>query len=766
MMTELLIRFRLLLLLTAGALAAVLAAGALQTGFDTRIEVLLGANDPYYLERNNMAELFPEQPTINFAVIPTDTELDIFSPAVLNALGELHFAYRQIPYVERASSVVALDSPFGEIGLVPGRFRRFETVAPETLQRARDKAMNDNFIRGILVSEDASLAMFVITLREQNYNSLQNRAISDAVQVLLTRLRDEFPEVAFYASAEALYETATRDAMIQDLTQLLPLVVMCCIILICYCFRSVLHGLAILLVTLLTVSSTVGLFGWMHIAFNSVSVMAPLVVVIIVVATTAHILSVYRQQLGLHDSKSTAMTQSVRFNLQPVTLATVTTAIGFASLNYASAPAISQFGSIVACGVLFTWLYSFTIFPVVVIWMPGKSGEVRLAAPFLRACQRLTARHEAKVFYGTIVIGLIAAALLPLNQTDFNRLDFVDRKSGLHDYYKTVSERMNRGNILSWGISTPDAEASSPFFLQQVDTFSQWLTTRDDVLETASLVEVVKTINQTIDSNRGINPDDAYRLPETQAAIEQHLSNYLSVQRSAYSLNRFVNDRNDTIRLLVTTTPLSNQQLINLDREMSAHFNQTLAINGLRLIHGSDTLLFARMDESVTWELIQSYGISLLMITLALTIGLRSWYFGLISVVPNLLPATLVFGAWALLVGRIDPFVMMLFSISIGLVVDDTVHMISTYQRHREQGLSIDQSLQSAINKAGPALTITTLVLALGTFILLFASTLYFQQAARLLVPIVVIALILDLTFLPALLARLEPLRLRLRAAK
>jgi predicted RND superfamily exporter protein len=193
-------------------------------------------------------------------------------------------------------------------------------------------------------------------------------------------------------------------------------------------------------------------------------------------------------------------------------------------------------------------------------------------------------------------------------------------------------------------------------------------------------------------------------------------------------------------------------------------FDET--VNEARLLQGSSTLLFARMDRTVTVELIQSYLISLLMITAALTLGLRSLYFGLVSVVPNLLPATLVFGAWGLLVGTVDPFVMMLFSISIGLVVDDTVHILSTYQRQRQQGLSVDSAIQAAVSKAGPALTITTAVLALGAMILLLASTLYFQQAARLLVPIVVLALILDLTFLPVLLSRLEKARERFAASR
>jgi len=281
------------------------------------------------------------------------------------------------------------------------------------------------------------------------------------------------------------------------------------------------------------------------------------------------------------------------------------------------------------------------------------------------------------------------------------------------------------------------------------------------VLEVASLVDVVKTINETLEGSRGGDNSDSYRLPESADLVEQHLMNYVSVQTDSYALANFINTDFSTIRFFITTRPLSNQGIIDLDQAIGDYFHTTFADTGMRLLRGSSALLFARMDRAVTVELIQSYLLSLLMITIALTVGLRSLYFGLISVVPNLLPATLVFGTWGLLVGTVDPFVMMLFSISIGLVVDDTVHILSTYQRQRQHGLSVDTAIQAAIAKAGPALTITTAVLTLGALILLLASTLYFQQAARLLVPIVVLALVLDLTFLPVLLSRLEQLRER-----
>ena len=246
-----------------------------------------------------------------------------------------------------------------------------------------------------------------------------------------------------------------------------------------------------------------------------------------------------------------------------------------------------------------------------------------------------------------------------------------------------------------------------------------------------------------------------FRIPDTTDAIANALLAYEVVESYDFPLKNFVTEDFSTLQLRINAAPLTNQEVIDLDQDLVEEFQKRFP--SAKLLHGSPLLLFARMDERVTVELLQGYSVSLILITLSLIVGFQSFYFGILSVIPNLLPATIVFGLWGLIVGQIDPFVMMLFSISIGLVVDDTVHLLTHYLEKRRENFEDRDAISSAIKIAGPALTITTFILALGCIMLVGANTLYFQQAAKLLVPIVVVALILDLLYLPALLKRLAP---------
>jgi len=733
-----------------------LGLGIPRAGFDTSLGVLLTKSDPYLQERDHMAETFPAPVEISFALVPDSKS--VFERETLLALADLNREFRSIPLAYSMNSVLAWQSPFGDQSVFQLAVTEQSEFTQQELIDAKQRVLADPFLSTGFIAPAFDLTLANVRLRVTSISSQESREIVQASNALIQSLHERHPSVQFYVSSEAHYEQSNRDAMISDLSFLLPLVLLLCTAIICFSFRSFALGCCILGVALLTVLMTIGALAWAGQDFNTISVMAPLVVVTIAVADSVHIISIFRQSLLQGLSAAAAMSQSLRFNLRPISLATITTLIGFASLNLASSPAISSFGTVVAIGVAFAYFLTLGVLPALVLLLPqtllgklGPNGGIALINAGIRCAQALVSKHGRALLLSIATFGAVALGLSFLNDTDFDRATFISEDSPLHDYYAAVSERMDRGTQLSYGVelATPFGSVE-PEFLRRLDGFANWLREQEQVTGVVSLVEVVKTVNQ------GMNENDAafYRIPDSVGAVEDALFNYSVAQASDFSLDTLANEDFSLVRVFVSTNTQSNQAILELSTMIDEEFARQLP--AATLLHGSNTLLFARMDKAVTVELLQGYAFSLLMITLTLIIGLRSVYYGLLSMLPNLLPAVLVFGAWGLLVGRIDPFVMMLFSISIGLVVDDTVHVLSTYQTSRSAGLMPAEAINRALDKAGPALIITTAVLALGTCVLIGASTLYFQQAATLLVPIVVLALLLDLTFFPALLMRFD----------
>ena len=733
--------------------SALLATGMVRLGFDSSLDALLTRSDPYLDELETLEAEFPESAVIIFAFLAPEGA-SVFTQNHLQAIDELRERYLQIPLAGRHSSLLDYYSPRNLRRLFARDYREYSDIE---LKELAQTAAADDLLTGNLLSADTSLAFTRIRLIAGLASDAQRH---DAAREAL-RLRDELqeahPDLEIYVSGEVLLEFSSRQSMLDDLGGLLPFVILACILAICGFFRSVRVGFAILAHTLLTLLCTLGALGLGGFSFNTVTAISPIIIVVVSVASSVHVISIYRQGLLLGKTAQDAMIFSFMHNIRPVTLAALTTAIGFASLNLSSSPAIQGFGSTVAVGIVFSWLLTPALLPTLLIRLVktgnGKGDWDTHGDLLQKAMQQAVAigrRWDRQLFWSCTVLAVVGVSMLPLNETDFNRLDFISDVAGLRDYFDAVGDRLDRGPSISYGIDAGSEDgAIDPAFLARMEALLAWLGEREEVESTASVVEVLKTVNEM-----RYDDEDAYLLPDDPETIDNYLNAYQFVQNPDFPLARFLNRDRSIATMTVNARTTSNQALLDLNALIDAQFTQTFP--DASLVHGSGLLVFARMDERVTTELLQGYSLSLVLITLTLIVGLGSFYFGILSIIPNLLPAAIVFGFWGLLVGTLDPFVMMLFSISIGLVVDDTVHVLTHYLKQRRQGEDVSPAIAHAICTAGPALTITTLVLALGTTFLMAASTFYFQQAARLLVPIVVLALLLDVFYLPAILQRFD----------
>ena len=249
--------------------------------------------------------------------------------------------------------------------------------------------------------------------------------------------------------------------------------------------------------------------------------------------------------------------------------------------------------------------------------------------------------------------------------------------------------------------------------------------------------------------------DGWYTLPEDNLQVIDYLVSYQLIQEIEPHLEPIFDPEYTTVRVAVGTSNLSNVELLNLNDRIEQWYRENINPQ-YRVLHGSNTILYSRLDKAISTQLLEGFTVSFILITITMLIGLRSVRYGLISIAPNLFPPAVVFGVWGLLVGELSPYILMLFSISIGLVVDDSVHVLSKYIAARREGKTPEDAVWYSLDKAGSAITITTAALAMGTFILVFSNTYYYQNVALMLTPIIVVALLLDLLYLPPLLVKFD----------
>ncbi len=752
LINQLLVKRHLLALLTI-LLGGAVTWGMLNTSIDSTFNAILSEDDPYREEVEQVRKDFPPSTSVLFAFLSTSG--DVFNLDMLHAMEDLTNRYIEVESAIAVGSLLnrrlnAVDADqFNRNYLIPD----LSTLTQDDLNSIRQIALNDEDLTKSMLSPEGDMALAVIKYKATADDQATRLRIAESVVALRDSLREDYPEITLYVLGGVLFELDGYNAQIKDTRYLFPFVITISILLLWFCLKSLPFSLCLFTVSFATIGLTVGTVGWAQVPFNQISTLGPLVVLVIAMADGIHIVSIYVQGLHKSLSKVEAMRQSLVANIQPVTLATVTTAMGFLSLNYCSSPGIYGFGNVVAIGVCWAYVVTLTLLPTLILLLPTRKIPKPLGVrELISGVGQLVAQRGSLLFWGSAVLIVTTLALLPLNRVDFNRYSFVDKDSDFHHVMTALSEKIGNDQSLVYGVHSGQYYGiTDPVFLNQVDEFSRWLEDQPEASFVTSYTDLLRNLNKAEHDN-----DESWnKLPVDNLQIIDYLVGYQLIQQIEPNLEPIFNPDYSAIRLVIGTSNLSNLELINFNDKI----DEWIAANvrpEYKVMHGDNSILFARLDRSISVELLQGFTLSFILITLTLLIGLKSVRYGLLSIMPNLFPATIVFGFWGLWIGELSPYILMLFSISIGLVVDDSVHILSKYIHARRDGKTPESAVQYSLATAGPAITITTLSLALGTFVLVFSNTFYYQNVALLLTPIILVALLLDLLFLPPLLVKFD----------
>ena len=750
---EFLIRGRYPLAIITILLGSVIGWGVVHTKIDSTDRTILPEDDPYLKEVNEVVEKFPASSSALFTFI--GPEGDVFNRDTLQAMEDLHDRFLEVESAVSVGSLVnhrltAVDaSKYDRDYLLP----ELSLLDDADLDAIREIALQDEGLTKTLLSPTGDMALAVLKYRVNDDVSEERLSIARSVIKLRDSLREAHPDASIYVVGGDIFELDSHNAAIKDRTNLAPLVVGATTLLLWLCLNSLAFSLAIFVVSFCSIMLTVGTVGWTGLAFNQISNMGPLVVLTIAMADGIHLVSVYLQGLHKGLEKEEALRQSMQLNFAPISLATLTTAMGFLSLNYCSSAGIYGFGNVVALGVVWAYVVTLAILPALITLIPVRKVPKPLGVRSLMAgVGRLVAERGNALFWGSLVIIICTSAMVPLNKVDFNRYSFIDKDSDFHKVITALSEKIGNDQSLVYTVDSGKYYGiTEPEFLQEVEKFSLWLEEQPEASFVNSYIGLLKTLNEAEHDN-----DEAWHvLPDDNLQVIDYLVTYQLVQEIEPHMEPIFDPEYASVRLIVGTSRLSNLELLAFNEKIEAWLDENLNPE-YRVLHGDRSILFARLNNTISVQLMQGFTLSFILITLTMLIGLRSVRYGLLSMIPNLFPATIVFGVWGLFIGELSPYVLMLFSISIGLVVDDSVHVLSKYIAAKRDGMSPEDAVQYSLDKAGSAITITTAALAMGTVILVFSNTYYYQNVALMLTPIIVIALLLDLLFLPPLLVRFD----------
>ena len=368
-MAEVLLKKRALFTFLTIAIGSVVVLGNLHYQLATSVDSIMAQGDEYKAEVDQARVDFPGSPSVLFAF---ESDPDIFNLQALSAIEELGQRYTEIDSAVAVASILNYPmsdedtEKFGRRYLIP----ELENWSVELSAQVRKLAMADEDLTKRLLSKSGEMTIANVKYKDNEDSRDSRIRIAESILALRDSLRSNYPDVRVYVVGGPLFDYDSYQASIRDNQFLFPLLLCLVPILLLFCLKSAWSAFCLSFMTLFTIALAAGTYSWLGIPFNSISRLGPMVVFVVAIADGIHIASVYTQGLarGLRDND--AMLESLKINFVPVTVATITTTMGFLSLNFSSSPAIYGFGNVIALGVLWAFVLTFTLLPGLIL-LPG-----------------------------------------------------------------------------------------------------------------------------------------------------------------------------------------------------------------------------------------------------------------------------------------------------------------------------------------------------------------------------------------------------------
>lgn len=694
----------------------------------------------------------------NLAIVIAPKSGNVFEPETLTLIQRLTQDAWQVPYSSRVDSLAnyqhteATDDDLIVEDLLLDEY----LLTPERIAKVKQIALSEPVIKHSMISEKGDVSVVNITVQLPEVDeTAEVLEVVAAVNQMIAQYQAEYPDVEFHKAGIIAMNHAFMVAAQDDSSTLVPTMLLVILLFLTLMLRSVLSVVATLIVIIGSVAATMGLSGWAGMFLSTATVNIPTLVMTLAVADCVHVIATMRQNMKLGHSKRYAIDQSVSVNFMPIVITSITTAIGFLMMNMSDSPVLRDFGNLAALGVMIACLLSLSMLPAMLRILPIKVKAVDAHNPepsdVMDKLGDWVVRNKTVLLPVSAVVIAVSASLLPLNKINDESVKYFDSRSEFRQAADFMEERISGMSNINIVVKSNESQGiADPTYLQTIGEFSKWLRDQPETDHVATLSDVYKRLNKNMHGDES----SYYTLPLDRELAAQYLLLYEMSLPYGLDLNNQINVDKSSIKMVATVANLGSVEMVDLENRIYAWFNQHAT--QYQVVASSPTLMFAHIGETNMASMLATLPITLILISALMIFSLRSLRLGIISVVPNMAPAIIGFGLWALFSGEINLGLSVVVTLTLGIVVDDSVHFLSKYQRARKQGQNAEQAVRYAFHTVGRALWITTVVLVAGFSVLAMSSFRLNADMGQLSAIVIFIALVVDFVFLPALLMKFD----------
>ena len=740
----------------AGFLCAVvaMASGVRFLGFSDNYRVFFSKQNPDLELLDAVQNMYVKDDNLLFVLAPKDGR--VFTAKTLEAVEWLTAEAWKLPYSSRVDSVTNYQHTAANADdlVVRNLVEHAASRSEEELEEAKRIALSEPLMVNRILSPSAHVTGVNVTITFPQTSLREVPEVAAKARALADQLRERTPDLGVYLTGTVMFNNAYAEYGQKDMQTLVPLMFGIVLLITFLILRSAVGTAVTLIAVALSIAATMGLSGWLGMTLTPVSVAAPTIILTVAVADAIHLLLsvIHGMRHGL--DKRAAIVESLRLNFRGLSLTAGNTIVGFLTLNTSDSPPYRDLGNMVAMGVAFAFTLTIVFLPALLSVLPlrvrseGMAGEIALD----RLADWVIGRRKGLLWSVTIA-SLALAAFSLRNEMFDDFLRYFDHRTEIRQHNDFATAHLTGSWIGEYSIAANGPGGiTNPDYLETLEEFVQWYRRQPGIAHVYSITDIIKRLN------KNMHGDDPayYRVPDDPALVAQYLLLYEMSVPFGLDLNDRINVDRSATRVTVNWRSPNSKEF--LATESAAQ--QWLKDHAPDYMHSRAAgpgPIFSTLGKRNLQFMLQGDLVGIFVIAAVMMVAVKSVKFGLITLLPNLLPTGVAFGLWGLLVGRLGMDAAPVTGMTLGLLVDDTTHnMIKYLHARREMRLSPADAVRYTFSTVGMATMTISLTLLAGFAVLAFSAFRFNATMGFLSAAIIAGGGAIEFLLMPPLLLKLE----------
>jgi len=747
---------------------------------DTTIESFLHKDDKALIDYNNFKHQFGKDDKI---VVSIESK-DVFSEKTLSKLQKLHKELESnTPFLDQIDSLVNVRDTKGiNDELIVDDFLAKFPQTTEEREALRNRAKENILYQDLILSKDNTITNIVLTLQTYQTKELlegdllngfedQNKEetpkefitqeqITKAIFSISNIVKKyESEDFKTHIVGSSVVDAYIKSIMQEDVKKFMRIIIVIIAIILFILFRRVYAVIIPLITVILSVLVTIGFMAFLDVPLKMTTQILPSFLLAIGVGATIHFLSIFTKELNKTGDKKEAIAYTFNHSGLPIILTSITTSVGLFSFYFSENLPISDLGMFASIGVMAALFFTLIFLPALLSILPIKPKDTsnnkieNTIDTILKTIAAFSVRNATKIVVVSLIIVLTSLLLSSQLKFSHNNLKWLPSDYETRISTEFLDKKMNGTVTAEAIVDTGKTNGVQEYeVLKKIESFQNYaLSLQSDkyfVGKAWSVVEVLKETNKALHNN----DKNHYTIPKDQALISQEL--FLFENSGSDDLEELVDSQFSKARITIKVPwidAVHYDELLNkLQSNLTNSFKDsaTITVTGIAPIFSKT--INAAINSSATSYMIAFGVITLMMIFLVSNVKL-----GLISMIPNLSPIIFILSIMYIFNMPLDMFTMLIGSIAIGIVVDDTIHFMHNFKRYYLESGDIAQSVEKTLSSTGRAIFVTTIVLSLGFLVYTFATLGHLANFGVLSSITICMALVADFFLAPALMTLL-----------